>query len=84
MRILLRKSMKGHNNLFEWSKDGKTWYLLNGNHIKPQPDLSVDDPFEVFRYYRESMKKLLADARTTQVFAAEYIIDKKTLVIKKL
>jgi len=84
MKVLLRKSVRGHNNLFEWSKDGKTWYLVNGHHIKAEPDLSADDPFEVFRYYREAINKLCQDARITQVFQAEYNNETKVLTLRKL
>jgi len=82
MKVLLHKSAKGHNGLLEWNPGNGKWYLINRRNVKPQPDLTVNDPFEVFAYWRKAMSKMVAGA--IEVFSGEYDREKKTLIIRKL
>jgi hypothetical protein len=77
--------MKGHNGLLEWTNPengSKRWYPINSKNVKPTPDLSAADPFEVFAYWRKAMNKIVAGA--IEVFSGEYDQEKKTLTVKKL
>jgi len=82
MKVLLRKSAKGHNGLLEWNPGNGKWYLINRRNVKPQPDLTVDDPFEVYAYWRKAMDKMVAGH--IEVFIGEYDVEKKILLVKKL
>jgi len=85
MKVLLRKSLKGHNGLLEWTnpQNGtKRWYPINSKNVKPAPDLTVDDPFKVFAYWRRAMDKMVAGH--IEVFNGEYDVEKKILSVKKL
>jgi hypothetical protein len=87
MKVLLRKSIipRTHNGLLEWNnpQNGtKRWYPINSKNVKPQPDLTVDDPFECFAYWRQSMNKI--SQGFVEVFSGDYDTETKTLKIKKL
>jgi len=79
MRILLRKSSRGYNGLLEWNPGNGRWYPINSKNVKPTPDLSVDDPFEVFAYFRKAMGKIIQGF--VEVFNGEY--DGEILTVKK-
>jgi hypothetical protein len=82
MKVLLRKSVRGHNSLLEWNGGNGKWYPINSKNVKPQPDLSVEDPFEVLAYWRKAVSKMVAGA--IEVFNGEYDREKKILIVRKL
>lgn len=57
MKIQLRKSLSGHNNLFEWSVNGKTWYKINYKRIVAEGN-GNPDPFKALEPFRDAMNKM--------------------------
>jgi len=84
MKVLLRKCLRrmAHNGLLEWNGGNGKWYPINSKNVKPQPDLTVEDPFEVFAYWRKAMSKIVAGH--IEVFNGEYDKENKILTVRKL
>ena len=81
-KILMRKSLKGHNNLFEWSANGKRWYPINYKRIIPIHNGDTD-PFKALEPFRKAMTKMRAyPSFHIAVFEAEYDKEKKVLSVK--
>lgn len=82
MRVLLRKRSH-HNNLFEWSVTGKTWYPINGKKIIPQHNGDAD-PFKALEPFRAAMNKMRQyPGFLITVFEGTYDRDKKVLNVHK-
>jgi len=87
MKVLLRKSVRGHNDLLEWTNNGQ-WLPIKRDNIVVQPDSDCEeDPFDQsslmrFEYWKKAYKKILNGQ--TEVFNGEYDREKKTLIIRKL
>ena len=84
MRVLLRKCGTGHNNLFEWSVNGKIWYKINYWRIVAVHNGDVD-PVKALGPFREAMTKMRFYAGFhVGVFEGNYDREKKVLTVKKL
>jgi hypothetical protein len=84
MRVLLRKCMKGHNNLFEWSANGKRWYPINYKRIQPIHN-GADDPFRALEPFRKAMNNMRAyPGFHISVFEGIYDMEKRVLSVKKV
>jgi hypothetical protein len=82
MRVLLRKCFRGHNELFEWTVNGKTWYPINYKRIQPIHNGGTD-PFRALEPFRKAMTKMRAyPGFHISVFEAEYDKQKKILSVK--
>lgn len=83
MRVLLRKCSRGHNNLFEWSPTGKTWYPINYKRIIPEHN-GDPDPFRALEPYRKAMTKMSKyPGFLITVFEGSYDREKKVLKVHK-
>jgi hypothetical protein len=81
MRVLLRKCLRGHNNLFEWSATGKTWYKINYKRIVPLHNGDTD-PFKALEPFRNAMTKMRFYAGFhIAVFEGNYDREKKVLKV---
>ena len=81
MRILLRKSSQGHNNLFEWSVNGRVWYPINYKRIIPRHN-GDPNPFEVLAPFREAFNQMRFYAGFhISVFEGNYDREKKILSV---
>jgi len=86
MKVLLRKSSCGHNDLLEWTNNGQ-WLPIKRDNILVKPDSSSEDPFDqnplaCFDYWRKAYIKILNGQ--TEVFEGEYDEESKILTVKKL
>lgn len=78
MKILLRKAIEGHNNLFQWSTNGQTWYPINYKNIIP---IYNGNPLTALEPFREAMNQMRTyPGFWISVFDGSY--DKKRKVLK--
>jgi hypothetical protein len=81
MRILLRKSVEGHNNLFQWSPNGKNWYPINYRNIQPIHN-GAPNPLKALEPFRNAMTKMRAyPGSHIVVFEGSYDLEKKILKV---
>lgn len=81
MRILLRKCVKGHSDLFEWSVNGKTWYKTNYKRIIAEGNGDAD-PVKAYEPFREAMTKMrFYRGFYITVFDGEYDLERKVLKV---
>jgi len=83
MRILIRKSGSGHNNLFEWSSNGRVWYPISYKRIIPIHNGDAD-PLKALEPFRTAMNKMRAyPSFHIAVFEGTYDKERKILSVKK-
>lgn len=84
MRILMRKSSRGHNDLFEWTATGKRWYPINYKRILPIHNGHAD-PLQALEPFRRAMGKMRAyPGFHISVFEGAYDLEKRVLSVKKV
>jgi hypothetical protein len=83
MKILMRKTSYGHNNLFEWTINEKRWYPINYKHIVAQRN-GAADPIKALEPFREAINKMRAYAGFfVAVFEAQYDAENRRLEVEK-
>lgn len=83
MIVLVRKPTKGHNNLFEWSPNGRNWYPINYKWIIPIGN-GNPDPAKALEYFREAMNQMRTyPGFWIETFKGSYDRRQKVLRVKK-
>lgn len=57
MKVMLRKSLEGHTDLFEWSPNGHNWYGINYRNIIVKHD-GEKDLLSTLAPYRDAMNSM--------------------------
>ena len=84
MRVLMRKSSRGHNDLFEWTANGKRWYPINYKRIIPIHN-GATDPLQALEPFRKAMNNMRAyPGFHISVFEGSYDMEKRVLSVKKV
>jgi hypothetical protein len=82
MRVLVRKSSEGHNNLFEWTVNEHVWYKINLRKIVPVHNGDAD-PFRALAPFREAIGNMMAyPGFFAATFEGNYDREKKILTVK--
>ena len=83
MRVLLRKSVEGHGNLFEWSPNGERWYFINGQWIIPVGN-GDPEPSKALEPFRQAMNQMRRyPGFWIEQFKGNYDRRQKVLRVKK-